>query len=92
MCLDFFYELLDSIDIHEVPMNFDDSLLLGQLPHPTTKVALHQANPVDARRLQSVLGAITSSTRKLTITELDLSIPRSIHTHITEAELDLVRS
>nr|GMC50967.1 hypothetical protein Iba_chr01cCG1830 [Ipomoea batatas] len=84
------YEILDFIDISDIPM--DDKTPLGNLPHPSTDVSFLHRDPLDVALLQSIEPDSSFSFEPLTVfTEVELDIPRSIRpntnaNHIVQAE------
>nr|GMC58162.1 hypothetical protein Iba_chr02aCG12530 [Ipomoea batatas] len=76
------YEILDSIDISDLPM--DDNTPLGDLPHPSTEVLSLHGDPLDVAPLQTLEPESSFSFDPPTVfTELELDIPRSIRPNTT---------
>nr|GMD12807.1 hypothetical protein Iba_chr07aCG7040 [Ipomoea batatas] len=71
------YDILDSIDISDLPM--DDNTPLGELPHPSAEVSPLHGDPLDVAPLQTLEPESSFSFDPPTVfTELELDIPRSI--------------
>nr|GMD47288.1 Pkinase domain-containing protein/PP2C domain-containing protein [Ipomoea batatas] len=76
------YEILDSIDISDLPM--DDNTPLGDLPHPSTEVPSLHGDPLDVAPLQTLEPEFSFSfDPPIVFTELELDIPRSIRPNTT---------
>nr|GME11722.1 uncharacterized protein LOC109180761 [Ipomoea batatas]GME16013.1 uncharacterized protein LOC109180761 [Ipomoea batatas] len=76
------YEILDSIDISDLPM--DDNTPLGDLPHPSTEVPSLHGDPLDVAPLQTLEPESSFSfDPPIVFIELELDIPRSIRPNTT---------